>query len=336
MFHDEFNLEAQQTNRGGMSKRGFFSGFGSPMSTLNLGSLGGGIQQAQQTQAPRQQSSRMPLAGIGGIIGGIGSVVDMAIANEQAAQPYQAMTSSALTPTQSGFEEGMFGQILPQIGQPGPVYGGQRVAGVSPLQSQGFRLAGATPQATQQAMAGMGNILENVSQNPSNLFQPVVDAALNTFETRTAPSIAQSYAGLGAASGGEMQRALSRAGADLSTQLAGQLAGMQQAGLQMQVSALPQFANFSQLPTLAGAGLAGLGSQQRGIEQQQLGADMAIFQESQPYANPWLQYGMRMLPTSGSFQDTALIQQPVSQEEAVYGAQKAAIDPFGIFSGKLF
>jgi len=268
---------------------------------------------------------------VGGMIGGIGGVVDMAIDNEQAAQPYTANTTSALNPNQEAFANQFYGQAMPQIGQPGRSYQGQRVADMSSLQQQGFGLAGQTPGLAGPIYGGAQNIMQNLSQDPSQMFQPVANAAFNTFQNRIAPDIMNRFSNTGSADSGMAQQTLGRAGTDLSTQLFGQLASMQQQAMGNQISALPQMANFAQLPTQMGAQMASLGGQQRGIGQEYLTANQQRFNEQDPSKNPWLALGLNTLPSSGQFQDTAMLQQPVSQNEALAGSMKSAFDPFDWF-----
>lgn len=266
---------------------------------------------------------------IGGMIGGIGSVVDMGIDNAQASQPYQAMTSTALNPGQEQYLNALYGQVIPQIGQPGRSYGGQRVANTSPLQQQGFGMAGMAPQMSAPIYGNAMNMMGNLSQSPNQMFQPAMDAAFNMFQNRIRPDIMNQFASTGSADSGMAQQTLGRAGQDLSTQLAGQLAGMQQQGYANQIAALPQMQSWTNYPTQLGAQMASLGGMQRGIGQEQLDANMQRYYEQDPARNPWLAYGQQTLPTSGQYQDTAMLQQPISQGDAL----KDMFDPFGLYSG---
>lgn len=267
----------------------------------------------------------------GGLVSGIGGVVDMGIDNAQASQPYTNMNLSMLNPTQQNVLAAMYNQVGPQIGQPGQVYPGQRVAPASQLQQQGFNMASGAPQFSAPIARGAQNIMGQLSRPVEQQYQPVIDAAMNTFQQRIAPDIMNRFAATGSADSGMAQQTMARAGADLSTQLAGQLAGMKQQGMQTQVSALPQMYQWSQQPTQLGAQMASLGSAQRGIGQEYLDAQRQRFYESDPVRNPWLALGMQLLPSSGMYTENAVVQQPISQERAVNDFQKAFFNPFDLW-----
>jgi hypothetical protein len=267
---------------------------------------------------------------IGGMIGGIGSVVDMGIDNAQASQPYTNMPLSTLNSGQEDLTARMFGQIAPQVGQSySNVYQGQRYAGPSALQQQGFGMAAQTPQMSQPFYNNALDIMNNVSQSPQQQFQPAMDAAFNTWEQRIAPDIMNRFASTGSADSGMAQQTMGRAGADLSTQLAGQLAGVQQQGISNQISSLMPMSQYANMPMDQAGQIAALGSMQRGIGQDYLTGQQQQFMEADPARNPWLSYGMQMLPTSGNYMENAVVQQPISQGDALTDF----LDPFGFTTG---
>lgn len=231
------------------------------------------------------------------------------------------------TPDQMELLKTLTGQLAPQIGQGVTPYGGQRVAGISPLQEQAFGMApGYIPGieagfrgAGQFDPAQAGNILDIGQGALSSALAPYDPAAtqqywetafkapaLETWRQDIMPSIMEKgVRTAGTSDSGPMQRELARSGMDLSTNLNAQLAGLlysgEQAQLNRQVQGAGVAGGLAQVPgQLAGQGqqlaalglgqMAGMGGEQRGISQQFLGAEQQKFMEAQPYQNPWLQY----------------------------------------------
>lgn len=169
---------------------------------------------------------------------------------------------STLSPRQDTWM-GQLGQFLmPMLGQAGPSYSGQRVAGLSPLQTGAFDLAGAQGmQSTRDLFNG-------------TWMSPIRSQAENLWNRTIMPSIMNQQASMDAAgSGGTMDR-LAVAGQDMSTQLAGMLAPLSLQANQIGMSGL--------------GSLLGFGGQQQGQTQNELQALQQQWYEQQPLFNPVL------------------------------------------------
>ena len=170
-----------------------------------------------------------------------------------------------------------------------------------------------------QQAAGGGQYQQLAGQGIQDIMQPWDPAsatqmwetafkapAMQTWQQDVIPSIMERYAGQGAADSGAMGRTLARSGQELTTGLGGQLAqllyGGQQAHLGRQQTGVGQAMGMAALPgQIAGqAGQVGgmgtdilsqmlnIGGQQRGIAGEQLGEPYMKYQQSQPWANPYL------------------------------------------------
>lgn len=181
---------------------------------------------------------------------------------------------------------------------------GVDVAGASPLQGLGF--------------AGLGGIVENPNivnsfnqsrDTISDLLQPfdpasttnffeksVRDPALRIFEQDIIPQIQESFAGMNAGQSSGLNRALARAGgnltSDLSSQLNQLLFSTEQQNNVNRLNALPLAQQFRQQPIDYFSNLIGAGGIQRGIEQEQLAGQ---------YISPFERFLAPALQTQGQF-----------------------------------
>ena len=222
------------------------------------------------------------------------------------------------------------GQLLPQMGEGITPYGGERVAGATPLQESAYGMAGGYAPGVQAGLQGFGQydptqagqFMGMGQQGLSDIMQPYdptsaqeswqanMRPAFNMWRDEVMPAIQERGVSMtGSGDAGGIGRELARSGKDLTTNmasmLASQLYGGEQAHLGRQQTGIGQTMGMAQMPgqlagmnqQLAAMGLgqmAGMGGEQRGIGQQFLGAEQAQWAEAQPYQNPWLQF----LPTA--------------------------------------
>jgi len=191
-----------------------------------------------------------------------------------------------LTPQQKTLLNQLTGAI--NVGGRGPVYPGQMVPGVSPIQQGAFGMAGQIPGMTQQAMAPYD------PQQTAQMFEPIAQQARMGFEQITDPAIMGRFAQMGAGSAASSAAAgeMGRARAGLEASLAGQQAGL---GFGAQQAA---FGRQMQAPGVA-AGMANIGAVQRGITGEQLGEPYAKWQMGQPWQDPSMQFMNLALGTPG-------------------------------------
>jgi len=224
------------------------------------------------------------------------------------------------------------GQLLPQMGRGITPYGGERVAGMAPLQEAAYGMAGGYAPGIEAGLQGFGQFDpsqgmgllgagEQALQGAIQPFDPTAATelwetawkrpALETWREDVMPAIMEKgVRTAGTAESGPMRRELARSGETLTTNLSGRLANLlysgQQAQLGRQIQGAGMLGQMAGIPgQLAGQGLqmagqglgqmAGMGAEQRGIGQQFLGAEQARWTEAQPYMNPWLQ---QFLPTA--------------------------------------
>lgn len=210
----------------------------------------------------------------------------------------------------------------PQIGQPGPVYPGQRVPEVSSLQHQAFGAAaglGPTaesligqgiPPESQQYLQQAGGTLQDMlakfdPKAATEMWrQSFVNPSMRLWEEQIMPTLAEQGAGAKAGSG--LNRALARGGAGFAENLSGSLGRLLYAGQQAQEQR--RQAGIGQAMQLAGAPLSlqtqrgqvagmgtdlmsqlmNIGTAQRGIGGEDIMAQWGKWQEGQPYSNPYL------------------------------------------------
>ena len=191
--------------------------------------------------------------------------------------------------------------VGPGIGQQQPVYGGQRVAGESPLQQQAYGMAAGLPNAARM-MQGLGMGMLGTAGRPLNIgsaLSPVLDAASMFWNRDVMPSVMENFAGMGTADSGGAIKGLTRAGEQYGTAMAGQMAlPALSAALQgrgQQISAAGMLPQLSNMGLSAIGALSGLGGEQRGQEQEQLMAAQQLWAEQQPWNNPYIQLGGQLM-----------------------------------------
>ena len=233
---------------------------------------------------------------VGGALGGGGK-------NKNA---YQTQQVGTLTPGQNYLLNTLAWRVGEQVNQPGAAYPGQMVARASPLQQQAF---GDAPQAYGQGMAGLDTARTYLNRgvtpwNPyetEQMFQPIKDMALNTFNRDIAPGILNRYGAIDSARSSGAQRELAGAGADLLANLAAQLSPMQfqawQANLNRNVAGSQQAAQLAGMPQQLGSQLYNMGVGQRGITGEMLQEPYSKWQMAQPWSNPALNYAGQALGT---------------------------------------
>lgn len=270
---------------------------------------------------------------------------------------------SKYTPGQMELLKAITGQMIPQVGQGVTPYGGERVAGVTPLQESAYGMAGGYTPGIQAGLQGFGQYeptqglgmlgvgAQSLMQNAMQPFDPAGATelwetawkrpALETWREDVMPAIMEKgVRTAGTADSGPMLRELARSGKKLTTDLSGQLANllysgqqaqagrqMQGAGMLGQMAAVPgQLAGQGQQLASIGLGqMAGMGGEQRGIGQQFLGAEQAKWTEAQPWMNPWLQQYLSTALGASAF-DTVVGQQgPSMASELAPYAMAAAL-----------
>ena len=193
---------------------------------------------------------------------------------------------STMNPEQQKLLSGLIGMVQPNVGQPGPVFPGQRVADLSGLQQQGIDMAGGIPGMVGQAQGmGFGGIQDIMQGN--DFFSPAQDAAQNFFQNTVTPEVMGTFAQSGSADSGLAQKALSNAGRDVSLGLADRLSGLQLQQQGNQLGALSQLPGFANMTGQGAGQLQSLGGLPQQQQQQQIGAQQQIFQEQQPLYSPY-------------------------------------------------
>ncbi len=248
---------------------------------------------------------------------------------------------SLLDPGQRALFDQLTTMAQGQVGQPGPVFPGQRVAAQDPLEQQGLQAFGGllgNQQAfdpsqslgfLQQAQGPLQSVLADFDPTATRArFQEQFVAPAREAFGDIQTDILERAAGRGAADSGFLNTALAKAGGRLSTQLGSQLANMlfqtEQAQRNRQLAGIGQLGNLSMLPgAIAGqqagvagqqAGLAGqaiqAGRGQRAFGQEQINAEMQKFLESQAINNPALR---SLIPSILGTQTQQPFYQPGSQ-----------------------
>ena len=215
-------------------------------------------------------------------------------------------------------------QVSQGIGKPGEVFQGQRVAGLSPLEQQAASFIGGP--GFQQGLANLGQANQfyqgqvNEQFNPQQVTQDfnvdTLNPAMRNFQQNVIPGISERFAGGNALRSGAFGTTLAQAGSDLQSNLAAQL-GQRQVAERGAVrgrraAGARGLMGTSLMPQQLIAPLLGIGGLQRGIQQQQLGAEHARFQEGQPMANPLLRLLSPALGTQAF--------QPVMSQQAGLGS----------------
>ncbi len=199
------------------------------------------------------------------------------------------------------------------------VYPGMRAAPASPLQQQSFAMASRSPYLSGQTYGNANAIMGQLAQPTENLFQPVIDATMNTWQQQMAPDIMSRFGGMDTAGSGGALAGVSREGGNLMQQLAGQLSQMKLQGMGQQAGALPAMQSWAGYPMDQATAMANLGTQQRGIGQEYLTGEQQKWTEAQPYANPMLAYATQLLPQSGQQVENVVAQKQRSIFDMIGG-----------------
>jgi hypothetical protein len=184
--------------------------------------------------------------------------------------------SSTLIKSQKSLVDAIMAMVQPQIGKIGPIFGGDRLAEID-----------------QSFLDASSGAIDNLSGGMQDVFSPIFAEAERFFGDVVSPQVMEQFAAFGGAGSGGAMEALSRSGADLSTQLGSELAPL-------------WLQNQQALPGLA-QGAAGF---QQAAGQQPLDLAQQMFQEQQPYANPYIALGQSMIPGSGQFAENIVSQDP--------------------------
>lgn len=219
-----------------------------------------------------------------------------------------------------------------QVGQGVDPYPGQIAPGASDIQDTTFQFLQNLLSGGDTGMAAGTDALTQLLRpfDPAATTEAweagVKAPALQTWEEEILPAIQERYIGQGAASSGAANRAITKSGADLSADLAGQLAtmllGQEGQHEATQLAAVDQM--LRQALGLTGVGLTA-GGQQRDIMAELLGEDYQKWQTAQPYNNPWLQMLQTVLGTKAF---DPIVQGP-TQSRGVFGDLLGAASNLG-------
>ncbi len=255
--------------------------------------------------------------------------------------------ASLLTPSQRSLQDTLGDLLTNQLGRGVTPFGGQRVADVSPLQQQGFDLAGGfgtgigtgidafgqtlgqfDPSQGGQFLSRAGGLLDQATQDfdPQvilDALQPGRQLAQNQFQQQTVPFLSERFGATSGASG-SLNQALSEAGANLSLGLSAQAApflaqGQQNAfNRQLQGSALSgELAGvpgqLAQQGIGIGQGVSDLLSQLFNIGSQQRGIQQqGLTAEQQRFneAQPFNNPFLNLLPSALGVSSENIVQLP--------------------------
>lgn len=237
-----------------------------------------------------------------------------------------------LEPEQLELLRNLIGQINP--GQSITPFGGERVAGLTPPQTSAFDLAGGFAPGVEAGLQGFGQFdpamggqfmgmgtealkgaLEPFDPTSTQeAWQANMRPAFNMWRDEVVPAIQEKGVRMtGTGDAGGIGREISRSGRDLATNQSAILSNALLSGEQFhkgrQSTGINQAMGMARLPGdlasrnlgLASLGLgqmAGVGGEERGINQQFLGAERDVFNEAQAFNNPWLQFLPQALGTS--------------------------------------
>ncbi len=214
---------------------------------------------------------------------------------------------SLLTRPQKGLLKGLSSQVAGEIGQGAEIFGGQTVAGTPTSLQTGFdqiagfgEPAGAFGQTSLKTLNQGSNTLQDLMksfdpQATTNFFnQSVAAPAIRNFQRNIVPGISERFAGKNALKSGAFGQSLATAGADLTSDLSAQLGALlfntENATNDRRLSATQTAGHQALLPQQILSALFGSGGVERGIEQEGLTDDQRRFDQTQPFANPALQF----------------------------------------------
>lgn len=240
----------------------------------------------------------------------------------------------SLTSGQMGLLNSLGSWVQSQVGQGITPYGGELVAGASPLQEEAFGLgagfsgtnaANQRGIAIQQILSG-APAFQNIAADPYfQEYDTAVSApALRMFQNTMIPQVLQAY-GAGGPSGAVID-ALGTAGADLSANLAANRAQFVDTWLgraaQDRVAGVGLSAEEQMRPI---ALAASLGDVQRGITNEQLAAEYGRWESAQPWANPVLGFIPSVLGTKAF--DTYYRGPQEYREPTLFGSLMQSLKP---------
>ncbi|GAF71280.1 unnamed protein product, partial [marine sediment metagenome] len=182
--------------------------------------------------------------------------------------------------------EALTGQLIPEVGRGLTPYGGERVAGITPLQETAFGMAPGYAPGIQAGLQGAGQFDPSQGQGFLGTGQQALSSALQDWDPAREqqlwetsfkepalrawredimPSIMERGVRTGGtADSGPMRRELARSGENLATNLSGQLGSLLYGGQQAQLGRQLQGAGMAgQMAGIPGQ-LAGQGQQLKG------------------------------------------------------------------------
>ena len=257
-----------------------------------------------------------PVAGLlGPIIGpalgsaavGIGSSLVGGLFNKP--DKVQQTQVPTLTPDQESIASSLSGLALgqapgvPGIGQPGATFGGPFATGGNQFFDQAFQLAGQIPQNLQNMLGTSGNFLQNFLNPKQGQFDAITENAMNVFQNETVPFLENRFGGGNQVSSSAFNRALGRAGSDLSMSIAAQQAPLDLQSSQQRLQANRDLQGLALLGGEGAGQLARFGGMQQGIDEQLRLGQERQFNLQNPFNSPAVALGQGIL--SGSFFDTA-------------------------------
>lgn len=185
------------------------------------------------------------------------------------------------------------------LGQPGQVYQGERVPGVTPLYGEAFQGASDINRQIQQYAGEGATALGQSTQafDPSNIMaalQPSRDLAQQFFQNTVMPGVYGQAGAAGAARSSGASSILAREGGNLASQLGAQAAQPLIQGYENYQNRLfnapNQYSALAGMLTGGNQGLLQAAGQQRGIAGEQLTAQQQRFMEADPWRNTALNY----------------------------------------------
>jgi len=211
----------------------------------------------------------------------------------------QNKPTSTLTPQQQKLLSRLNKKLSGQLGQPGQVYQGERVPGVTPLYGEAFQGASDINRQIQQYAGEGATALGQSTQqfDPSNIMaalQPSRDLAQQFFQNTVMPGVYGQAGAAGAARSSGASSILAREGTNLASQLGAQAAQPLIQGYENQQNRLfnapNQYGELAGMLTGANQNLLQAAGQQRGIAGEQLVAGRQRFMEADPWRNVALNY----------------------------------------------
>ena len=231
---------------------------------------------------------------------------------------------STLTKSQRKVLNKLSDAVIPEIGVGAEVYQGPTVAGQNPLMQQAYNQAPQTfglnqniYDATNQALSGAGD-----PEGVRAMYESALDPARLEFQ-RALNQVGNQYGDTWGSSGAlpeMLGRTTAEYGMGLNNLLGNLTYNDRQAGMDRQVSAIPQAIGLEQQENQNLAGLYGLGQEQRAIQEQGMQSDYSKWLSGQWYSNPALGLTQPILGTSG---------QVMTQDQGLVGAAQGVR---GLFS----